>query len=177
MVLWCFHLPCIGFPRGKLSFLHCRPNVYLHRLNAFFDKCIKQFLSYGSLTAQICLDVIRQYHLGNKVEEIGAFISKGLVKVSIVPINALMFLSSRDSTAGIWLWCRVWILDATPAISFACPERFAISGAMRKNLFRAVWLSVIPTSPPYTFMDRLTCSSAWSAPSAQNGMLLFLFTT
>ena len=30
-----------------------------------------------SLTnAQICLDVIRQYHLGNKVEEIGAFISK-----------------------------------------------------------------------------------------------------
>ena len=97
-----FHLLCISFPRGKLSFLHCRPNVYLLRLNAFFDKCIKQCLSYGSLTAQICLDVIRQYHLGNKVEEIGAFISKR-VGEGLNSLNQLMLLSSRESTAGIWL--------------------------------------------------------------------------
>lgn len=39
--------------------------------------------------------------------------TKGLVKVSIVCIKALTFLSSRDTTAGVWLWCRVWILEAT----------------------------------------------------------------
>ena len=64
-----------------------------------------------------------------------------------------------------------------PAMFFACSARLARSGAIRKNLVRAASFRVMSTNPPETFIERFLCSSALSAPIAQNGASAFLFTT
>ena len=45
----------------------------------------------------------------------------------------------------------------------------ASSGAIKQNFAQALGLRFILTKPPLTFMERLMCSSALSAPRPQNG--------
>ena len=49
-------------------------------------------------------------------------------------------------------------MDEETTICVACSATLASSGAIRKYLVRTLGFNVIPTSPPETFIDRLTCS-------------------
>ena len=72
---------------------------------------------------------------------------KGLVKVLIVSVNLFMLLSSCVKTAE---FSSLWYARSgtRPAIALASAVSRASSGAMRKNLARALSFKVIPTSPP-----------------------------
>jgi hypothetical protein len=114
---------------------------------------------------KILLYLVRHYYLCDKVEKLVALLGKGLVKFSIVVNNCSMFFSSRDvtETVKVWWWMLISSLAIVPAIYFASSASRESSGAIRKNLFLAFGFKVIPTKPPETFIERLICSSAWSA--------------
>ena len=88
-----------------------------------------------------------------------------------------MLLTSRGATEAARLCCRSCVFEDMPPISFVWSANRASSGAIRKNLVRALRLRVMPVSPPVTFMERLTCPRALFALSAQNGTSGFLLTT
>ena len=47
-------------------------------------------------------------------------------------------------------------------------------GAARENIFLALTLLEIPTSPDFTFICRFKCSQAWSAPTEVDGIPFLL---
>ena len=101
----------------------------------------------------------------------------GFVKLLMLQINYSIFFSWSDCAALIRLWWCVSVLEEVPAICLTCSASLASSGAIRKYLVRALGLSMMPTSPPETFIDLLARSRALSAPIAQNDTEEFLFTT
>ena len=74
-------------------------------------------------------------------------------------LSRAMFSSCRVHTASDRSWCSLHVVVGKLAITCASSASLLSSGAVRKNLSRALAFYVMPTSPPVTFMMRLMCSS------------------
>ena len=97
----------------------------------------------------------------------------GFLKPHIAMVNCAIFFSCSSLTPVASAWWCFDVMDEELAICLACSASLASSGAIRKYFLRMLGFNVIPTSPPDTFIEWLTCSRALSGPTAQNGTYEF----
>ena len=149
-----------------LTLLHHSPEIDLTRLDSLFYKRDEQLFPYFTLLKQIFLRLFAHSFLRDQIIKVGIWSSvitkwKG-VSAALDCLRQLMdgFVLVRRNR-------RREVMVAS----------VASSGAIRKNFVRALAFSVIPSSPPDTFMERFRCSRALPPPTAQNGTSWFLFTT
>ena len=162
-----------------LSFIGDQRLVCSVWIESIFDKCLELFLDNLTLFQKIFL-YFAQYHAAffTRLKRLLLCSVKGLKKFSIAVTNCSMSFSSQEiAEADKVCWWVPSFSGVVSAISLASKARRASSGAMRKTLALAFGFRVIPTSPPETFIERFTCSRAWSAPKAQNDTCRFLLTT
>ena len=96
------------------------------------------------------------------------FSANELVKFRKVLGRDSVFFSCCAAKAGERAWCFADFIFEIPAACLAYEASRASSGAMTKNLPRALGFSLIPTRPPVTFIDWLIFSSALSTLIKQN---------